>query len=129
MGRKGLTLAALRDEAHANLLAVLRDPLANDTDQDRLKKVEVSYELSYRHLSDEGKCLFAQLSRLPGGIWCGALPERFLNWQELFGEHWRTIVQNELEYFALMHYDADGDTGTFTMLPPMLDIKKSSGAS
>lgn len=39
MGRKGLTLAMLRDEARADLLAVLRDPLSNDTDQDRLKKV------------------------------------------------------------------------------------------
>ena len=128
MRRKGLTLATLRDEAHADLLAVLRDPLANDTDQDRLKKVEVSYALSYRHLSDEGKRLFAQLSRFPGGIWCGESPERFLNWQELFGEHWRTIVQNELDYFALLHYDADGDTGTFTMLPPMLEFARKKYA-
>ncbi len=68
MGRKGLTLANLCDEARTDLLGVLRDPLADDTDQDRLKKVAVSYELSYRHLSDAAKRLFARLSCLPGGI-------------------------------------------------------------
>ena len=74
MRRKGLTLAALRDEAHDDLLAVLKDPLANDSEEDRLQKIAISYELSYRHLSPEGKCLFARLSRLPSGIWCSALP-------------------------------------------------------
>lgn len=75
MGRKGLTLGKLRDEARTDLLHVLADPLSSDDEDDRLKKVAVSYELSYRHLSAAGRRLFERLSRLPGGIWCGALAE------------------------------------------------------
>lgn len=44
MRRKGLTLAALRDEAHDDLLAVLKDPLANDSEEDHLQKIAISYQ-------------------------------------------------------------------------------------
>jgi tetratricopeptide (TPR) repeat protein len=132
MGRRGMTLAALRDEAHADLLAVLQEPLVNDSDQDRLKKVQVSYELSYRHLSEEGKRLFARLCRLPGGIWCGDLPEHWLDWHALLGDNWRTVLEKELDYFALVHYEPSGesdDTGAFAMLPPMLEFARQKYAS
>lgn len=71
MGRRGMTLSRLRDEARADLLRVLADPLAADDEEDRMKKAEVSYSLSYRHLSEPAKRFFERLSRFPGGVWCG----------------------------------------------------------
>uniref|UniRef100_UPI001177B375 tetratricopeptide repeat protein n=1 Tax=Candidatus Entotheonella palauensis TaxID=93172 RepID=UPI001177B375 len=124
MGRKGITLTHLRDEAHRDLLAFLQEPLAHDNDQDRLKKVEVSYELSYRHLSDAGKRLFARLSRLPGGVWCGEEIDDWLDWHDLLGKGWRHILEAELDYFALVHYDGNGGSGVFAMLPPMLEFAR-----
>lgn len=43
MGRRGMTLSRLCDEARADLLRVLADPLAADDEQDRMQKAEVSY--------------------------------------------------------------------------------------
>ncbi|MSS72637.1 MAG: tetratricopeptide repeat protein [Candidatus Latescibacteria bacterium] len=125
MRRKGMTLEKLRDEAHEDLLKVLTHPFAQDDEKDRLKKVEVSYELSYRHLSDHGKRLFEKLSRLPGGVWCGKFAEHSLDWHNLLGEGWRETLEKELDYFALVHYEPDGpggETGVFEMLRPMLEF-------
>ncbi len=125
MGRKGMTLEKLRDEAREDLLEVLVDRLSSDDETNRLKKVEVSYELSYRHLSDEGKRLFEKLSRLPGGVWCGKFAEHSLDWHNLLGEGWRETLEKELDYFALVHYEPDGpdgETGVFQMLRPMLEF-------
>ena len=133
MGRPGMTLDKLRDEARDDLMKVLADPLAAEDEDDRLKKVELSYELSYRHLSKDGQRLFEQLARLPGGVWCGELAEQFLQWHELLGEDWRETMERELNYFALVHFEpekANGGTGTFEMLAPMREfaLKKYQAA-
>ena len=88
--RPGMDLTKLRDEAHANLLDVLKDPYATDDDDDRQLKVRRTFELSYRHLSDPARTLFARLSRLPAGICCGEMPERFIQWEMLLGDDWET---------------------------------------
>jgi hypothetical protein len=125
MSRSGVTLAKLRDEAQANLPKVLSDPLAADSDADRLKKIESSYELSYRHLSDPAKHLFQCLAFLPGGVWCGTIPEHFLNWSELLGDNWRNLLESELKYFALMDFVPENDGhGTFRMSSPMLGFAR-----
>jgi hypothetical protein len=125
MSRSGVTLANLRDEAQKDLLKVLSDPLAADSDADRLKKVENSYELSYRHLSNPAKHLFQHLAFLLGGVWCGTFPDHFLNWSELLGDHWRDLLESELKYFALMDFVSNSDShGTFRMSPPMLGFAR-----
>ena len=123
--RPAMTLDRLRDEAREDLLKVLTDPLAADDEQDRIKKVEVSYALSYRHLSDNGKRLFERLSHLPGGVWCGEFPERVIPWDALLGEGWREVMEKELDYYALVHYEPDGpngEAGAFQMLPSMVEF-------
>ena len=35
------------------------------------------------------------------------------------------LLENELDYFALIHYDVNGQTGTFTMLSPMLEFART----
>ena len=127
MGRPGMTLDRLRDEAREDLLKVLADPLASDDEENRLKKVEVSYQLSYRHLSEEGKRLFERLCRLPGGVWCGESAEKLMDWHDLLGSKWREIMEKELDYFALVHFEPEGSNGgagTFEMLPPMLEFAR-----
>ncbi len=126
MSRKGMTLAKLRDEAHVDLLEVLIDPLAADNETDRLKKVEVSYQLSYLHLSEPAQRLFERLSRLPGGVWCGEFAEQFLPWTELLGAEWRKWMEKELDHYALVHYEpAEGDgEGRFVILPAMLEFAR-----
>ncbi len=122
--RPGMTLKRLVEEARADLLKVLVDPLADD-EASRLEKVKVSCGLSYRHLSEAGKLLFAQLSRLPGGVWCGKLPEHYLGWAVLLGENWRAVLEQELEHYALVHYEPSGEAegeGRFAMLPSMLEF-------
>ncbi len=125
--RPGMTLERLCKEARADLLKMLVDPLAADDERNRLKKVEASYELSYRHLSEAGRQLFERLSHLPGGIWCGQFPEYHLNWRELLGENWRAVLEKELDYYALVHYEpldsAEGE-GCFVMLPSMLEFAR-----
>lgn len=128
MTRPGMTLDKLRDEARQDLLGVLTDPLASDDEQDRLRKVEMSYELSYRHLGDQGKLLFERLSRLPGGIWCGQWADRVIKWENLLGRKWRETMEKELDYFALVHFEPDRGMeghGTFEMLNPMREFARS----
>ena len=128
MRRPGMTFRKLRDEAGKELLAVLVEPLAAYNETDRLKRVAVSFELSYRRLRDEGKRLFERLAHLPDGVWCGDLPEDALRWGELFGRDWRTTMEKELDYFALVHFDPEGPPegaegeGTFRMLNPMREF-------
>jgi hypothetical protein len=127
LGRHGMTIAKLRDEAYADLLPVLTDPYRREDDDDRQLKVERSYELSYRHLSAEGQVLFARLARLPGGVWCGEMPENVIGWQELLGEQWKAVLEKELDYYALVHFEADpsGRTeGFFRMLPAMVELSR-----
>src|SRR5439155_325681 len=107
MRRPGLTLAQLRDEARDDLLKVLHDPLAADGHTDRLKKQAMSFELSYRHLSDAGKQLFQRLSRLPGGVYVGELADSLLGWHKLLGDDWRRLMEKELDYYALVHFEPD----------------------
>src|SRR5207249_108679 len=110
----------LRDEARDNLLDVLIDPIAADSEPDRQKKVERSYELSYRHLSVNAKRLFARLSRLPAGVWQGRSLRPFLRWEELLGHDWQSTMERELNYFALVHFEPErNDEGSFEMLAPM----------
>jgi len=127
LGRQGMTLAKLRGEAHENLLDVLTDPYAADDEEDRQLKVERSYELSYRHLSEAGQELFARMSMLPGGVWLGAKPEFFLKWVDLLGKDWKSTLEKELAYFALVHFEADpsglGD-GVYRMLPAMVEFSR-----
>ncbi|MBC8236068.1 AAA family ATPase [bacterium] len=125
MGRPGMTLDKLRNEAHTDLMKVLADPLATKDEDDRLKKVEVSYELSYRHLSEDGQRLFEWLARLPSGVWCGELAEQAIQWHELLGDNWRETMEKELDYFALVHFEPEnlnGGGGTFEMLTPMREF-------
>ncbi|MFO1350374.1 MAG: hypothetical protein U1F68_06715 [Gammaproteobacteria bacterium] len=121
-----MTLEELYEEARRDLLKVLADPLAADNEQDRQKKVAVSYELSYRHLSEPAQRLFQRLAFLPGGVWCGELAEQHLPWTALLGEQWRELLEKELDFFALVHYEPEADgVGTFAMLPPMREFARS----
>ena len=121
--RPGMDLTKLRDEAHANLLDVLKDPYATDDDDDRQLRARHTFELSYRHLSDPARNLFARLSRLPAGIWCGEMPERFIEWEKLLGDDWKQVIEKELDYFSVGHFE-DGPEGTsfFRMLPAMVEL-------
>ena len=126
MGRPGMTLGRLRAEGRADLLGVLADPLAADDEQDRMKKAEVSYSLSYRHLSEPAKRLFERLSRFPGGVWCGE-PANLLPWDTLLGEGWRGLIERELDYYALLRWEpdaGDGATGRYVMLPSLFEFAR-----
>lgn len=107
MGRRGMTISRLREEAQTDLLKVLADPLAADGEQDRMKKAEISYGLSYRHLSEPAKRLFERLSRFPDGVWCGE-PAPLLpwdtSWDTLLGDGWRELIEKELDYYALLRW-------------------------
>ena len=121
--RPGMDLAKLRDEAHANLLDALEDPYAADGDDDRQLKVRRTFELSCRHLSDPARTLFARLSRLPAGIWCGKMPERFVQWKKLLGDDWKQVIEKELDYFSLGHFEeGPKETSFFRMLPAMVEL-------
>ena len=121
--RPGMDLTKLRDEAHANLLDALKDPYAADDDDDRQLKVRRTFELSYRHLSEPARKLFARLSRLPAGICCGEMPEGIIQWAKLLGDDWKQVIEKELDYFSLGHFE-DGPEGTsfFRMLPAMVEL-------
>ena len=128
MSRPGMTLTALRDEARADLMKVLKDPSAPADEQDRLRQVQVSYELSYRHLSDQGKQLFQRLSRLPGGVWCGQGADELLPWEQLLEDDWRETMDRELVYFALLHFEPDdpgGNLGAYQALRPMQEFART----
>ncbi|MBM3237049.1 tetratricopeptide repeat protein [Candidatus Poribacteria bacterium] len=125
MRRPGTTIDRLRHEAYTDLMKVLTDPLATEDEDDRLKKVALSYEFSYRHLSENGKLMFERMARLPGGVWCGELAEQAIQWHELLEENWREIMERELDYFALVHFepgDSGGGSGVFEMLTPMREF-------
>ena len=127
MGRRGMTLGRLRDEARANLLKVLADPLAADGEQDRMEKAEVSYGLSYRHLSEPAKRLFERLSRFPDGVWCGEPTPWDAPWDALLGQGWRELIEKELDHYALLHWEpdpGDGTSGRYVMLPSLLEFAR-----
>jgi tetratricopeptide (TPR) repeat protein len=123
LSRPGMSLATLRDEAHDNLLPQLSDRYAADDERHRQYKVESTFELSYKHLSEPARELFGKLAALPGGIWCGEMPERVLNWSGLLGDRWKELVEKELDYYSLGHFEP-GPNGTtfFRMLPAMLEF-------
>lgn len=123
--RPGLSLERLCAEAHENLLGKLVDPYAAGDEEDRRYKVERSYELSYRHLSDAGQLLFARLARFPSGIWCGDFPEQAIGWHEVLGEDWKVLMERDLDFFALVHFEDDRvGTGFYRMLPSMLELAR-----
>jgi hypothetical protein len=125
MKRPGMTFEKLLAEARADFLQVLEDPDATEDEKDRLRKIRMTFQLSCRHLSDEAKLLFEKLSRLPAGVWCGEPVDRFIDWEELLGVQWRSLMEKELNYFALVHYrDSVGQTGIFEMLPSMLEYAR-----
>jgi len=122
LSRPGMTFEKLYTKTKYDLLSALRDPSCGDEGSDRHARVEVSYSLSYDHLSPEAKQLFARLSMLPGGILVGHRLESLLDWASLLGENWRSLLERELEYYALVHFEPDSATegfGVFRMLPPM----------
>ena len=60
---------------------------------------------------------------LPAGICCGEMPERIIRWEESLGEDWKRLIEKELDYFSLGHFE-DGPEGTsfFRMLPAMVEL-------
>jgi tetratricopeptide (TPR) repeat protein len=128
MKRPGLSFEKLLSEAKSDLMDVLTDPYSSDEDKNRLRKVRNSYELSYKNLSGEGKRLFERMSFFPGGVFTGGPVDLWIKWDELLGENWREIMERELDYFGLVHYEPDGhhgNLGSFIMLNPMLEFAKS----
>ena len=123
--RKGLTLEQLLDEARADLMRVLRDPQAGDADTDRRTRAGISFGVSFRHLSPPGKVLFQRMALLPGGVWCAPMVDKLLAWEPLLGDDWREVMERELDYFALVHFEREpGDAagGVFSMLPSMREF-------
>ena len=122
-GVPGMTLSRLATEAEECLLDKLKDPHApQDETAHRHAQASMTFELSRRHLSESASRMFEQLSQLPDGVWCGPLADDFIRWHELFGDDWRELLEKELDYFGLAHYEPDEqlrEHGTFVMLPPI----------
>ena len=127
LGRPGMDLAKLAEEARENLLDKLIDPLATGDEDARRLKVERSFELSYRHLSEEAKRLFGLLRHFPGGVWFGDPIEKLMRWEKVLGEGWKATFEKELDYYALAHVEGDTSglgAGFYRMLPAMVELSR-----
>ena len=127
LGRPGTDLAKLAEEARENLLDKLSDPLATGDEEDRRLKVKSSFELSYRHLSEEAKRLFGLLQHFPGGVWFGDSIETLMEWEKILGKGWKPIFEKELDYYALVHVERDAaglGAGFYRMLPAMVELSR-----
>jgi tetratricopeptide (TPR) repeat protein len=123
--RPGMTLERLRQEAEADLLRALQDPYSDDNELDRLRRLDVSCELSYRHLSSAARTLFQWLSFLPGGVWAGEVADVFIPWHLLLGDDWRRVMDSELVYFALARYEEEPSSSvTYLLAPPILEFAR-----
>ena len=103
---QGKTLDALLNEAEDDLMGVMNDPKLRSLPP-RLKSLAASIDLSYRHISEPARKLFARMSFFPGGL------SRELDLFELLGDGWENAAEN-LTSYALARYDREADR--YTML-------------
>ncbi len=122
-GVPGMTLSRLAAEAEKCLMDMLKDPHVKDDEAShRHAKASMTFELSRRHLGEPASQLFERLSQMPSGIWCGPLADDLIKWHELLGGDWRQLIEKELDYFGLVHFEPDHqfrEHGAFVMLAPV----------
>ena len=106
---QGKTLDVLLKEAEDDLVGVMSDPKLKSLPP-RLRSLAASIDLSYRHISEQARELFAQMSFFPGGLLGG------LDLFELLDDNWRDDAEN-LTNYALARYDRLVDR--YTMLNPV----------
>lgn len=112
----GQDLATLIAQASQELLSLCQDERLRHLPP-RLRSVRASLLLSYERLSPPARALFARLSFFPGG-----LDRSFAPLNQVLGETWQQLVQDEVAAFALARYDRQRDR--YTLLQPVLELAR-----
>ena len=111
----GKDMQTLLKDAAEDLVKTMEDPKLKHLPE-RLRSLRASLDLSYDHLSEPARELFARMSFFPGG-----LSRDLDDLSQLLGDGWKDAAE-EVAHCALARYERTTDR--YTMLHPVMEYAR-----